>query len=392
MILRLVSIIFATLLWMTVTDSSLSSLIRDPSFTTRIRNVDVTVLYDSNRFELAEKSSGVELILTGNSSALEHLPSTYKLVADARNKGAGTHRIPIRVEGLPSGVEKRVEPSLMVVVLEEKVQIEMPVEVDLVGTLPEGFKAARPIVQPRKVRVKGAESRLEQVKSVKAVVPLGEVKGAIKRHVKLQAYGENGPISQVEIEPQLVSVQVPINLPSKEVPLRIRVKKFPPPQLAIESLKLSKEQVTVYGPEDYLEGLQVYEGPELDLSNVTKDRVIQMPIPIHDDAMKVEPKDIEIYVKMVRAETKTLSGVPLELTGIREGLKAQVLSPTKGELNITLSGAPSHLKALDETAVQAVVDVSNLPRGIHEVPVQFILPPYIQVVGQSEIKAKVKLE
>lgn len=392
MILRLISIILGTMLWITVTDTSLSSLIPDPSVTTRIRNVDVTVLYDSNRYKMVKKNLDFELTLQGHASLLNMLPSSYKLVADARNKGGGSHKVPIKVEGLPAGVQGKVEPQYIEILLDEKVQIEMPVEVDLVGTLPDGFKAASPIVKPRKVWVKGTESELEKVKSVKAIVPINGVKSPIERNIKLQAYGETGPISQVEIEPKLVSVQIPINLPSKEVPLRIHVKKFPPSHLAIGELSIKRQLVTVYGPEKYLENLQVYEGPELDLSNVTDDRVIQMPIPIHDDAMKVEPQDIEIYVKMVRAETKTLSGVPLQLTGIPEGLKANILSPAKEELNITLSGAPNHLKGLDKSAVQAVVDVSNLPRGIYEVPIKFVLPNYVQVIGQSEMKVKVKLE
>lgn len=393
MILRLVSIILGTMLWLTVTDTSLSSLLQDSSATTRIRNVDVTVLYDSNRYKMEKKTTDFELTLRGHVNLLNSLSSTtYQLVADARGKGPGSHKIPIKIEGLPAGIQGEVEPAYIEVLLDEKVQIEMPVEVDLVGTLPDGFKAATPIVQPRKVLVKGTESELEKVKSVKAIVPINGGKSLIKRNVRLQAYGENEPISQVEIEPQLVTVQIPINMPSKEVPLRVRVKKFPPPHLAIEEIKLKRDVVTVYGTEKYLETLQVYEGPELDLSGITEDRVIQMPIPIHDDAMKVEPKDIEIYVKMVRAETKALSGVPLQITGIPEGLKARLISPSKEELNITLSGAPMHLKNLDVSAIQAVVDVSNLPSGTYEIPVQFVLPNYIQVIGQSEMKVKVKLE
>lgn len=389
--LRLISIGVAILMWFAVTDPSISYP-TDGTYSTRIRDVSIEAIYDQSRFELVEMEKKVELILYGDKYTLEHLPSTYRIYVDLGKLGAGTHRdIPVQVKGLPRGVESKVNPEVVKVVLEEKLQREMPVDVELIGKLPEGFNASQPVTHPSKVRVRGSESKLEKVKSVKAIVNLENSTESISRLVKLQVYGDEGPLRNVEVYPEVADVEVPINSPNKQVPLNIEIDKFPPPGYAVESIKTNIDTVTVYGPQSYIDSLQYYTGPKLDLSNVAVDRTILMPIPVRDEATKVEPKAVEIYVKMVRAETKSFANVPVQVIGTGAGLKANILSPKGGSLDVTLSGAPKLLEQINGNDIKAYIDVANLPAGKHEVPIQFQLPSYIQVVGQFHLKATVQI-
>jgi YbbR domain-containing protein len=390
MVLRLISVGLAVMLWFSVTQPSLSSS-AEHSFSTRIRNVSVEALYDQDRFELTGSIEKVELTLYGDKTMLERLPFTYRIFVDARRLGAGTHRLPVQVEGLPAGVEKRVEPSTVEVTLEEKLSKEMPVKVDVVGDLPDGFKAGDPIV-PRKVLVRGAESKLEQVKSVRAAVYLGESTETIRKQVRLQAYGDKGPLNQVEVIPETVLVEVPIHIPYKEVPLTVEISRNPPPGYAVESLLVRPDLVTVFGPQKYIDDLQLYLGPRIDLSGVTRDRTFMVPVPIHEDAIKVEPKQVEIYVKMVPAETKTVENIPLRITGLSAGRKATILSPSGGRLNIKLSGAPKLLEQIGSADMDAIIDVSGLAPGIHEVPIRITLPFLIEQAENKTWRARVEID
>jgi YbbR domain-containing protein len=235
---------------------------------------------------------------------LEHPPTHYQIYVDARHVGAGTHELPVQVDGLPFGIESKVEPSTVEIKLEEKLQKEVHVEADVIGNVQDGFRIGPPVINPSKVLVRGAESKLGQVTSVKAVVYLNNETKLLQKTVKLQAYGDNGPISQVNVYPEVATVQIPISIPNKTVPLYVQVGKAPPPGYAVDSINTKPDQVTVYGPKSYVENLQFYTVPNVDLSKVTKDTILLMPIPLHDQAVKVEPKEIEIYVKMVPAGTK----------------------------------------------------------------------------------------
>ncbi|SEN38196.1 CdaR family protein [Lihuaxuella thermophila] len=389
-VLRLISVGVAIMLWLGVTDASVFYA-SDDSYSTRIRDVSVEAVYDKDRFELVQNPGKVELTLYGDKFTLDRLPSTYRIYVDLRKLGAGTHRVPVHVEGLPAGVKEKVSPSTLKVELESKLQREMPVQVDLIGKLPEGATAEKPIVNPEKVLVRGSESKLDQVSAVKAIVPLSETAKSVNKLIKLQAFGENGPINEVDVYPETVRVEIAINSPNKKVPFHIEIGKGPPSGYAVESIQPSIDQLTVYGPRSYIDSLQYYPGPSLNLSNITKDVTIQVPIPVRDEATKVEPQEVEIYVKMVRAETKNIGEVPLQLTGIAEGMTAKILSPEGGNVNIILSGAPNNLGQVSTGDIKAYVDVSNLPAGKHEVPIQFTLPPYIQVHGQLHLTAEVQL-
>lgn len=388
--IRLISVALALMLWGSVTDTTFTA--PTDGDRTQIRDISVTVKYDEDRFELVEQPEKVVLTLTGGNALLDRLPSTYQVFVDARKvKTAGVHTLPVQVEGLPWGTAKQIEPEEVKIHLEEKVQKEMMVQAEFVGNLPEGFKVSQPIINPSKVLVRGSESTLEKVTSVKVMIHLNKHDQSFNKPLHVRAYGSEGELTQVEVNPETVQVKVPINIPNKEVPLRIELEKGPPAGYAVEKITAHVDKVTVYGPENYLEALQVYSGPKLDLSNVKQDQTIMMPIPVQDEAIKVEPQQVEIYVKMVPAETKMFRDIPIEMTGLREGAEANIISPTNGKLNITLSGAPEQLAKLNNTDIKALVDVSNLPVGTHEVPIQFILPSYVQVVGQPEPKAKCRI-
>ncbi len=389
LVLRLISLLLAVLLWSTVTEHSFSSFSTRGS--TIIRDVSVQVKYDKEQFELLSQPSKVELQIYGDKQAVDNVPGTYRVFVDAQEVGAGEHRLPVQVEGLPFGVRGEVEPKRVKVELAQKVQKEMPIEVDIVGNVPEGLHIDKPIVTPSKVLVRGTEAKLDQVKAVKAVIYLSNHTRSIETSVRLQAYGEKGPIHQVEIFPSVASVNVPISIPYKKVPISIEAKELPPKGYAVEAIRAQQDQVTVYGPKEYIENIQYYIGPQLNLKDARKDMTISVPVPLHNGALRVEPKEIEIYVKIVSAEQKSLENVPLTVTGQKEKQKVDILSPSGGNMNITLSGAPKNLVGINQSDIKALVDVSGLSEGIHEVPIRFILPNFIQVVGQTNPKAKIKI-
>ena len=118
-VLRAISLLLAIMLWIFVNQPSwLFPTVKD---TTRIENVSIEARYDSTHYAIIKMKNKVELQLTGNRYTLEHLPSTYRVYVDLRQLGAGAHkRVPVQVEGVPHGVEVKVIPSTIDVVLAKK--------------------------------------------------------------------------------------------------------------------------------------------------------------------------------------------------------------------------------------------------------------------------------
>jgi YbbR domain-containing protein len=171
----------------------------------------------------------------------------------------------------------------------------------------------------------------------------------------------------------------------------VEVGKDPPSGYAVESLSWKEKDITVYGPPTYLDELDFYSGIKLDLSNVTKDQKIRMPISIQNPIIKVEPKEIDIYVKMVPSKTRTIDHIPIQIAGVGDGLNAKFVQPQDGKISITLSGAPSIIDKMNDGDVKAYCDLTNLTKGKHEIPIQFNLPPYLKVENLGTQKANIEL-
>ncbi|SFJ74091.1 CdaR family protein [Thermoflavimicrobium dichotomicum] len=395
-VLRIISVGLAIILWFSVSESSFS-IWKDRDFASTQTRIEVPVeaKYDQDQYELVKLyPNKVQLVLTGDEYLLERLSFNYRVFVDLRKLGAGRHHdVPLQIEGIPLGIDKKLNPASVDVILEEKLQKEVPVQVDLVGNVTDGYKIGTPIVSPDKVLVSGTKSQLDEVKSVRAVVQVGNLNQVIKKDIRLQPFGDQGPLSlnQVSITPEVVHVEIPMSIPNKKVPLKVEIAKGPPLGYAIESLTFKPSEVTVFGPQIYLNTLDFYSGIQLDLSRVKSDQTLHLPVSAKSPAVKVEPKDIEIYVKMVPAETKTIENVPIQLTGIGEGLHAKFDSKTDGKLTVTVSGAPAILENLSAGDIKAYCDVSNLTKGKHVVPIRFNLPPYVKVENQETMKVNIEL-
>lgn len=395
-VLRIISVALAVILWLSVSDSSYSFW-QERGFTSSQTRVEVPIeaKYDESRYELVKLiPNKVQLILTGDSYLLERLSLNYRVFVDLTKLGSGSHNdVPLQVEGVPVGIDKKLSTTTVDVVLEEKIKKELPVQVDVVGSLKDGYKLGTPIVTPNKVVVSGTKSQLEEVKSIRAVVQVNKL-DQIRGNIRLQPFGDHGPLSlnQISLNPEVVHVEIPISVPGKKVPLNVEVIKNAPAGYAIEEITTKPTDITVYGPQTYLNTLSYYSGVQLDLSKVTKSTTLKRSVVVRDPATKVEPKEVEIYVKMVPSQTKQIENVPIQLNGIPEGVIAEFAQSENGNVSLEVSGAPSLVQNIGAGDIKAYVDLSNLSLGSHEVPIQFGLPSYVKVQNQEKLKVNIQLK
>lgn len=123
------------------------------------------------------------------------------------------------------------------------------------------------------VYVKGAEYMLDKVATVKALVNLEKLElnigTATLKDIPLVAYDENGNKLDVEIVPGTIDATLEISSPSKEVPLRVVPTGNVVFGKAIDDIKLSRTQVTIYGNEEDLEKIS-YVPVNIDVEGIDK--------------------------------------------------------------------------------------------------------------------------
>lgn len=381
-VVRVIALLLGILLWAVVHLDETST--PSSGFTTTqertIYNVKVTPVFDDGKFHIQSLDvSEVMIRVEGKESALKKLsPDQYQIVLDLANAKVGENTLPLTARGFPAGVKVSVFPPYAKVVLEEKQTKEVQVQVNLIGNPAAGFKAGQPVVKPGRVLLTVPSGQMDDSVTVRADVNIDNAQSAVAKQVKLVALDKNGKEMAVSISPPVVDVEVPITQPFKKMPLQFKTIGEPAPGYSVALFQPTFDQITAYGPQELLNTLDFYEGPQVDLTGLNADKSYSLDIPLKPKITSIDPTKVDIKVQIVPSEKKTLENVPITIIGQNSNVDTTIQTPPNGTMNITVEGAPAILQKLKPQDVQAIVDVSNLPPGTHTLNVSVSLPQFVK--------------
>jgi YbbR domain-containing protein len=335
----------------------------------------------------------MNITLKGKQTALAKLnTSAIQVQVDLSNAAVGTHAYPLRVINVQSGFTPTLVPSMVYVTLEELQKKEFPVTINVVGIPSAGYIVGQPIVNPNRVHVTLKTSELKLVDSVRAEVSVDKADAAITKQVKLTAFGKDGNPVEATITPAVVAVEIPITVPFKEMPLQVKVIGYPAKGYSIASMTQSVKRVTVFSSQAALDQMEFYEGPKVDVTDLKENKKITLDIPLKNKDIRVDPTKVEITLEIVPSSTLTMNNIPLRISGENASYVTKVILPDKPEIQAVLEGAPDLLGKLTLQDVQAIVDVSNLAPGKHELAINLSLPMFIKQAEQQPQTLKATVE
>ena len=105
----------------------------------------------------------------------------------------------------------------------------------------------------------------------------------------------------------------------------------------------------------------------------------------------MDPAKVTVHVEVVPSITKAIENVPITIIGQNENYTTKVAQPGSATLNITVEGAPAIIDQLKVGDIQAILDVSNLPPGKHEVTGYSESTNLREARGTQEMKAIVEI-
>lgn len=399
---RAVALFLAVLMWMVVNLEAEPTPTTEASQPVFIDGVNLTVWYDTDRFEVVKQPKTVKVALESSNPFYRHNfvpPDSYEVYVDARQLGKGTHTVPVLSKGFPEEAKVGIIPSSVEITLEEKKTVERDVGVEMLGQVAPGYTAGEPIVKPFRVLVRVPESQVDNVAVVKASIDLGSATTPIKETVPLKVVDKAGNVIQrAEVIPLTVEVNVPVTSPFVKVPIKLNLTKEMPDGYSLASVDMNTNEVTVYGPKEVIDALKAgtYPGPEVDLSNITSDRLLELKIPVLENIVKVDPEYLKVSLKVVPSTTKRLEKIPIRISGLSEDSQARVLSADGLEMStvdLEVLGAPVILQELRAEDVQVVADVSNLAVGVYQIPLNYIYnqPDYVKTAATALNRVTVEI-
>jgi YbbR domain-containing protein len=353
----------------------------NPAYT--LEDVELTVLYDEENYAITDKTEHVQVNLRGPQAQLTLFQlsrQSYEVFVDVTDRGEGVHTLSVQHRNFPSELTVSIVPQYVRVELQEKQTVSFPVQVDIVNSneVEEGYTVGTPIVTPLNVNVTAARSLVGEVSVAKAFVDVAGADRTIEETTPVKLFDENGKELFLSVDPQVVDVRVPITSPNRSVPAKVTRTGELPAGLSISSINFEPEEVTIYGPTDIIDRMNVVEVGTIDLSRLTETEIFEMTVPVPPGVERVTPETVTVTVTIDEEETEDFADVPIEVIGARDEEEITFQGSTNKSITITAKGSADLLERLTLADIQAFVDVSDLSAGEHEVEVQVNGPPNIK--------------
>jgi YbbR domain-containing protein len=245
-------------------------------------------------------------------------------------------RVPIEFQNLPQGLEMVGEPP-------EDVDVRLRASSGTLGRLSTGDMAA--VIDLRTAR---PGRRLFHLTLSSVKVPYG--------------------VEVVQVAPATLPIAFE-NSAVRIVQVRPSVEGRPAPGYEVVSVTSNPATVEVVGPESSLRGLAEAMTEPISVADATRPIREVVTIGVADPNVRLRtPQTAEVTVQIVTgASTRTITGVPIQLRNLDNGLRGRVLPLT---VSVTIRGTQQTVSSLSADAVDASVDAAGLGAGDHNVPVR----------------------
>ena len=363
----ILALILAIALWAYVVGE------KNPDVSKEYKSIPITItnsdiLEDEDMAVASVSTSKLNVKLSGNRSVIskvnaEDIDATVDV--SKASLGENNLKIHLKVPGNTYVVQQSI--TEVTVRVEQRVRDNKSVEVKYRGKTEEGVEPSLLGVDPEEVEVAGVEGRVSRVDNVQATVKVSKV-GDSESSVKsaLTPVDKNGKkVENVSLS-QKQAIVSSILYYTKEVPLDVPVNGDS--DAKYERTVEAPETIVVKGDSAVLETMDSITAEPVDISNITEDKKIKI-IPVLPEGITVARESEKLYLtvsvkSLLRDKTVTLDPAAIGISGVGEGLSAEVIST---DITVKLTGTSEALESVDAASISASCDVSGLAEGTHKV-------------------------
>ena len=339
----------------------------------------VTATYNEEAYVVEGLPDSVDITLVGQKRHIflaKQSPSGGVTV-DLTGLKPGQHKVTLKYTQQLKSIDYRLDPSTVTVTIYDKVSATKSLTYDVLhqDNLDTKLNIDNVELDRSEVIVKGAEYKLDEVATVRALVdvdnfPTQEAGEITLEDVPLVAYDANGKTVDVEIVPKIVTAKVTVSSPSKKLPIEIVPKGELAFGKAIKSLSTNIDSVTVYGSEEALDKLDSLE-VEVDVTGLSDDKEYTVTLKRPNGVTEISEKTITVNVTLDDSTTREINNVSIATENLDTSkYRVQALSEEDSRVTVVVTGSKSIIDSIDSSTIYAYVDLDGLGVGEHEVEVK----------------------
>ena len=345
-----------------------------------LRNLSV-VGQPTDLMQMTDLPTQVRVTLKAPRSILTRLnnnPALIQTWLDLSGLESGIYQAPVavRVDDSPVRV-LQVEPEQVELILEKQISRTLPVQLEIIGEPPIGYRKTTPSATPNEVTLTGSESQVNLVESVIARLDISGLSETIHTNIPITALdGSGNTVTDVTISPRSISVNQPINLLGgfRSVVVKVVTEGQLAAGYRLTNISVSPPTVTVFSSDPQLVAdlPGFVETSSLTLDSVSDDLEVRMELNLPEGIDLVGEGSVLVQIGVAAIEGSVTVSVPIEPLGQTPNFAA-LISPQL--VDLIVSGPIPVLDLLTSDSFRVLVDITGLELGTYQLPIVVDLVP-----------------
>ena len=396
--LKLVSFLFAVLVWIIVTN------INDPIVPFPVSDVPVTIRHAellTEKGQVYEVLDNTDVIGTvtiyGPRSVIATLDKSNVVAIADMEELTSVDTIPIRLStNKYNDSLESIRGSIDSVKLniEDKQTRSIPIRANVVGEVREGYMLGDVSTEQNLIRISGPESVVSQIARAQAEVNISGFTNNINTDADIRLYDEDGiEIRSAILERSITRVRVNVEiLEQKTVPISYTTFGVPAEGYRLTGqMESTRNNVVIAGRSSIVQNIEAIEVPEsvVDVTGATNDVTVLVDLKEYlPEGVILAEEDfsgminITAYVGQETRRTFSKSVDDIRITGVPAGFNALITDP-ENYCSVILLGLASELGEVNVNTLVVSVDVAEwleneeieeLESGYYRIPISVNLP------------------
>lgn len=416
--LKLLSVVFAILLWLAVNNYDNPQITR--TFRVPVSTTEEEFLVTMGKAYTIDPDTSVAVVsVTGPRKTVDDFQtSDFKATADLSQLSGyedGVQTADIVVEASNTTIQEKLDKDdctmklsklvggksqQLKVTLEARSDEQTYVSAETIGSPASGYAIGDLYISPNLVKVSGAQSAVSQVDHIAARVDVDGLTADTTVDANLIIYDSDGneiTDSKITLTPSVVTVNIQI-LATKKVPLVCEPVGTPADGYELVSTSIDPAEVTVKGTTVVLNAIDSITIPSgiLSVSGATETVETEVDItPYLEEAgaslVNSADRTVTLKAEIEQLQTKQLSLASAELTVENLG-NGCYISYTSANIPVTVRGRSGQLAAITEKNLKGTINARNLTVGTYQVAVVITAPNGCEVLGEVTTEITISTE
>lgn len=365
--IKLLSLVVAIFLWSYVIG------IVNPEINMTHRGIEVQTegiayLQREGLSVISPENPRVNVEVFGTKSDLSNIKSSNIVAVmnlEGLAPGENTVDIDVSIQGISGRVSVvDVEPSSIVVYLDEVVSDNIRIEVETLGELPENYTVGNVRALTNYVRVTAPSQINDQIAKVVAYADISGKTETFMVNSNLVFLDKNNiEINDLETNISAIDIEVPI-YKLKSVPIDIETTGTLSSDETIENIKTNPENIVIRGNREVIDTIDSIQTETINLNELIATENYNVTLRLPEGVAVHELGNIELVYDYTSSSSKILS-IPtsdVDLRNRENGFNYNITDSIRS-INVVIYGETSLISSITASDIDAFLNVSGLQEG-----------------------------